>query len=348
MRGLCLATGRLSEARDILTAWARVVSEGMLPNRFPDTGGAPEYNSVDASLWYAVVVHEFLQAAQARPNLLTTRKLLTDAVDKILAGYQAGTRFGIHADNDGLLACGEPGTNLTWMDAKVGDHAITPRLGKPVEVQALWLNALGLTARRDARWRDIYDRGRDAFRVRFWNEARSCLFDVVDADHVPGKNDDSLRPNQLFAIGGLPIPLIDGNQATWMTQVIEQKLWTPMGPRSLAPGEPGYAARYQGDGPHRDSVYHQGTVWPWLNGAFVEAWVRVRGGTDKAKTEARAKFLQTLARPDLQGLRHVPEIADGDPPHAARGCPFQAWSLGEVLRLELQVLAKPRPGASPP
>ncbi len=335
MRGLCLATDRLEVARDILTAWAGTVSEGMLPNRFPDQGDIPEYNSVDASLWYIIVVHEFLEAAGDNPELNANQDVLLATVQAILQGYLKGTRYGIRLDRDGLLACGVPGSQLTWMDAKIGDWVVTPRVGKPVEVQALWLNALGLTLRRDGSWRTLYEQGCAAFHQRFWNEARGCLYDVVDVDHQPGTVDDRLRPNQLFAVGGLPLALLEGDRAARVVQVAQEQLWTPMGPRSIAPGERDYAPHYVGSPRERDSVYHQGTVWPWLAGPFVEAWVRVHG--DKAR--ARELFLTPqLARLDLHGLNHIPEIADGDAPHTARGCPFQAWSLGELLRLEHSVL----------
>ncbi len=335
MRGLCLATGRLAEARDILTAWAPTVSQGMLPNRFPDQGDQPEYNSVDASLWYVIVVHEFLEAAGDDRELTAEKELLLTTVEAILTGYLQGTRYGIRGDSDGLLACGVPGTQLTWMDAKVGDWVVTPRIGKPVEVQALWLNALGLAGRRSPEWNARFEQGRASFLQRFWNEARGCLYDVIDVDHQPGHVDDRLRPNQLFAVGGLPIALLDGERAARVVQLAEEQLWTPMGPRSLAPGEKDYAPHYTGTPLERDGAYHQGTVWPWLAGAFVEAWVRVYG--DPAK--ARELFLAPqLLRLDLPGLNHVPEIADAEPPHTARGCPFQAWSLGEILRLEQTVL----------
>jgi predicted glycogen debranching enzyme len=335
MRGLCLATGRLEEARDILTAWAGTVSEGMLPNRFPDQGDVPEYNSVDASLWYVIVVHEFLQAAGNDLALVAEKERLFATVEAILTGYRHGTRYGIRGDADGLLACGVPGSQLTWMDAKVGDWVVTPRMGKPVEVQALWLNALGLTSQHNKSWRALFEQGSASFAQRFWDETRGCLYDVVDVDHVPGAVDDRLRPNQLFAVGGLPLALLEGDRAARVVQVAEEQLWTPMGPRSLAPGERDYAPHYTGSPRERDGVYHQGTVWPWLAGPFIEAWVRVHG--DKAK--ARELFLTPqLARLDLRGLNHVPEIADAEPPHTARGCPFQAWSLGELLRLEHNVL----------
>jgi predicted glycogen debranching enzyme len=341
MRGLCLATGRLDEAREILTAWAKTVSQGMLPNRFPDDGDAPEYNSVDASLWYVIVVHEFLEAARKIPALNLAKEILIDTVEAILTGYCQGTRYGIRGDLDGLLACGIPGTQLTWMDAKVGARVVTPRIGKPVEVQALWLNALGLTCRRLPSWRSHYQRGRASFEQRFWNEARGCLYDVVDVDHQSGQTDDRIRPNQIFAVGGLPLALIEGERATRIVEVVQEQLWTPMGPRSLAPGEKDYAPHYGGSQAQRDGEYHQGTVWPWVAGPFVEAWVRVHGGTAEAKAKARELFLAPqLARLDLPGLNHIPEIADAETPHTGRGCPFQAWSLGEVLRLEYQVLSQ--------
>jgi predicted glycogen debranching enzyme len=334
MRGLCLATGRLFEARDILLAWAGTESEGMLPNRFPDHGDQPEYNSVDASLWYIIVVHEFLQLASNNPALTGGKDKLFATVDAILTGYANGTRYGIRADADGLLACGVTGVQLTWMDAKVGDWVVTPRIGKPVEIQSLWLNALSLAGGRNPKWRDLFEKGRAAFEQRFWNEARHCLFDVVDADHEAGKNDASLRPNQIFAVGGLPLALLTGDRAARVVQVVHDQLWTPLGPRSLAPNEMGYARYYQGDQRQRDGAYHQGTVWPWLAGPFVEAWLRVNDNTPESKAQAVELFLTPqLSRLDLHGLNHVPEIADGDAPHAAKGCPFQAWSVGEQLRL---------------
>ncbi|MEO5696484.1 MAG: amylo-alpha-1,6-glucosidase [Burkholderiaceae bacterium] len=337
LRGLCLARGRLDAARDILIAWAATVSEGMLPNRFPDRGDTPEFNAVDASLWFAVAVREYLQTGAASPSDAQT---LRDAVDAILAGCSKGTRFGIRADTDGLLACGQVGVQLTWMDAKVGDWVVTPRIGKPVEVQALWLNALDFASGWQPRWRDHFVAGRAAFEARFWNEERGCLFDVVDADHEPGRNDPALRPNQIFAVGGLPLALLKGPRARQIVDVVEQHLWTPAGLRSLAPGEAGYAPRYEGGVRERDGSYHQGTVWPWLAGAFVEAWLRTHGDDAAARAHARHRFLAPLlARLDLAGLGHLSEIADGDAPHAARGCPFQAWSMGELLRLDRRVLA---------
>ncbi|MBK7974694.1 MAG: glycogen debranching enzyme family protein [Deltaproteobacteria bacterium] len=343
VRGLCLATERFDDARQILTEWSGAVSDGMLPNRFPDRGDRPEYNAVDASLWYVIAVGELLDAAATGRFALAEgdRLRLIAAVRAILDGYARGTRYGIRLDSDGLVMCGEPGVQLTWMDAKVGEWVVTPRTGKPVEVEALWLNAVAIGARLEPRWREVLERGERTFAARFWNEDRQCLFDVLDADHHPGVNDASIRPNQLFAVGGLPRAVIDGERARRVVETVEARLWTPLGPRSLASSERGYAPRYEGGVRERDGAYHQGTVWPWLAGAFVEAWVRVNGGTLEAKRQARARFYDPLLRHlDDAGLGHVSEIADAEAPHTPRGCPFQAWSVGELLRLDRLVLAE--------
>jgi predicted glycogen debranching enzyme len=346
LRGLCLATGRLADARLILREWGGLVSEGMLPNRFVDQGDAPEYNTIDASLWYVVAVHEYLAAMARRRRSVEAgdRHALGRAVQAILDGHLRGTRYRIRAAEDGLLAGGEPGVQLTWMDAKVGDWVVTPRVGKPVEIQALWLNALRIAERFTAEYRPVYERGLTSFRERFWSEREGRLYDVIDADHEPGRADPSFRPNQIFAVGGLPFQLLDGPRARRVVDEVERVLWTPLGLRTLGPGSPGYRPTYEGDMRARDGAYHQGTVWPWLLGPFVEAWVRVRGDTVEARREARRRFLAPLMEHlDAAGLGHASEIADAEPPHTPRGCPFQAWSLAEALRLDLDVLSD-RPG----
>lgn len=329
LRGLCLASGRTDEARKILLAWSDAVSQGMLPNRFPDGGDAPEYNAVDASLWFVVAAGE-LCATPGLPSAAQRR--LRAAILAIVQGYASGTRYRIGAAADGLVAAGEPGVQLTWMDAKVGDRVITPRIGKPVEVQALWINALHVAERFEPSWRSLRQRATASFLARF-PRGDGSLFDVVDADHVEGDNDPSFRPNQIFAVGGLPLAVLEGEPARKLVDLVERRLWTPMGLRSLAPDEPGYRGRYEGGVLERDEAYHQGTVWPWLVGPFVEAWVRVRGGSRAARDEARRRFVTPLLSSlDSYGLGHLPELADGDAPHAPRGAPFQAWSLGELLR----------------
>lgn len=357
LRGLCLATGRLDVARDILLAWSAAVSEGMLPNRFPDQGAQPEFNAVDASLWFVIAAHEFLNASRTLRNpqptspkkvsfrasdaLSDERKLLA-AVETILDGYSNGTRFGIRADADGLLACGVPGVQLTWMDAKVGDWVVTPRVGKPVEVQALWLNALWIGSQHNDRWKEPLERGRDSFQARFWNPNRKMLYDVVDMNHQLGAVDDSFRPNQIFAVGGLPLRLIEDDRAFLIVEAVKAHLWTPLGLRSLAPGEASYTPRYQGGIRERDGAYHQGTVWPWLLGGFVDAWTWVRKRTPDALREARREYLQPLLQHlEQAGLGHISEIADAEAPHIPRGCPWQAWSVGEALWLDQIILAEP-------
>ncbi|MDX2200037.1 MAG: amylo-alpha-1,6-glucosidase [Phycisphaerae bacterium] len=345
LRGLCLATQRFDDAAAILLEWSSAVSDGMLPNRFPDQGEAPEYNAVDASLWYVIAVHEFLAVVDAGRARLSRsdRERLEAAVQLILIGYTRGTRFGIRCDEDGLLSAGRPGVQLTWMDAKVGDWVVTPRIGKPVELQALWLNALWCARGLSQRWHDIFVRGRESFRSRFWNAERSGLFDVVDCDHQPGTVDARFRPNQIFAVGGLPVSLLDDEQARQVVEAVEHRLLTPMGLRSLSPDEPEYTPHYRGDMQQRDAAYHQGTVWPWLIGPFVEAWLRVNGDTPERRLEARERFLRPLRDyAESVGCGHIAEVADGDPPNVPGGCPFQAWSLGEYLRLELQVLSEAR------
>ncbi|HEY0467038.1 MAG TPA: amylo-alpha-1,6-glucosidase, partial [Polyangiaceae bacterium] len=335
LRCMCLTTRRFSEARDILVEWSQVVSEGMLPNLFPDDNGKPEYNSVDASLWYVIAANELLNDPQGSSLLsLADQQALQGAILAIVSGYGRGTRFGIRRDADGLLACGEPGVQLTWMDAKVGGHVVTPRCGKPVEIQALWLNALAAAAALAPAFAGWLSDARAAFEPRFWNEASGSLNDVVDVDHQPGRVDASLRPNQIFAAGGLPLSLLSPERARRVIDTVERQLLTPIGLRSLAPSEPAYVPHYQGNAWHRDTAYHQGTVWPWLMGPFVEAWLKSRGNTDSAKREAEQRFIAPLrAHLNRAGIGHVSEIADAEAPHTPRGCPFQAWSVSELVRI---------------
>ena len=334
MRGLCLATGRLEEARDILLSWSEVVDQGMLPNRFPDRANdAPEYNSVDAALWYAIVVGEFL-ADPAAPVSSAQRQQLVGALRAIAEGHLAGTRHRIHVASDGLLACGEPGVQLTWMDAKVGDWVVTPRIGKPVEVQALWLNALSATRALTNGYSAAFERGLLSFRARFVDPRSGALYDVVDADHEPGKVDAAVRPNQVFAVGGLPVSLLEPALCRGVLAVVERELVTPLGLRSLSGDHPDYKRRYRGGVLERDAAYHQGTVWPWLMGPFVDAWLKVRA-SDAAYDEARERFVAPLVEHLSQaGLGHVSEVLDADAPHEPGGCPFQAWSVSELLRMQ--------------
>ncbi len=344
MRGLLIASGRLDAAEAILLEWSETLSEGMLPNRFPDYGDAPEYNSVDASLWFIVAVYDYLATSHASA---ATMKRLQQAVEAILGGYTQGTRFNIKAsEDDGLLCAGVPGMQLTWMDAKVGEWVVTPRIGKPVEVQALWINALRIAATWNPQWQRPAEQSWQAFLKRFIDSSTQTLFDNVDVDHVAGTVDRSIRPNQIFAVGGLPFALLEGAVARAVVDQVEAQLLTPLGLRTLAPSDPAYRGRYSGAPYARDGAYHQGTAWPWLLGPFVEAWLRVRDTSPDARREARTRFLDPLyTHLDHAGLDHISEIADGDAPHAPAGTPFQAWSLGELLRIEHLLAGLDRTGA---
>ena len=330
--GLCLATSRHDDAKKILRTYARYANAGMVPNHFPDAGEAPEYNAVDATLWFFVAAHRYLEASGDEEFVLGE---LLPVFEDIVAWHLRGTRYGIRVDDDGLLLARSPGVPLTWMDAKVGDWVVTPRYGKPVEVQALWYNALSILADLEKR------AGRDAESARFltrakqvkelfveifWNAQASCLFDVVDGD----RKEASIRPNQIFALS-LPYPLLPKHKARAVLAVVEAKLLTPYGLRSLAPDDPDYRGRYEGGRSLRDASYHQGTVWSWLLGPYADALINTNGAVGRAK--AREAF-EGLAPHLLEaGLGTISEIFDGDAPHAPRGCPAQAWSVGEALRV---------------
>ncbi len=325
--GLTLATGRPEVARRILTTFARFADGGMLPNLFPDAGTPPEYNTVDAALWYVEALRQYVEVTRDVGFLGEIFPVLEGIVD----GHVRGTRHGIAVDpTDGLLAAGEPGVQLTWMDAKVGDWVVTPRIGKPVEVNALWYNALGAVAgfaRRLGRSADTYDRlavQAGAGFQRFWNEAAGFCFDVLDA---PGGNDAALRPNQIVAVSLPESPLAAGQQRA-VVDACAAHLLTSHGLRSLAPSDPAYQGRYGGEQARRDAAYHQGTAWGWLLGPFVVAHLRVHG--DAA---AAAAFLAPMAHHvAAHGLGSASEIFDGDAPFEPRGCIAQAWSVGEILR----------------
>jgi predicted glycogen debranching enzyme len=324
--GLCLATGRFDDAKQILRRWLAAASKGMIPNRFPDGTNEPEFNSVDAGLWLFIAVWRYREATKddafVRDEALP---VLRDAINWL----DRGTRFGIHVDLDGLLYAGANGVALTWMDAIVDGEAVTPRRGKPVEINALWYNALRIVAALSDD-RELSDRAesvRESFEAAFWNRQSQCCYDVVNP------NDASVRPNQLFAIA-LPFPLFDDARAEEILSVCETQLLTPVGLRTLSPNDPRYRGRLIGDQHSRDTAYHQGTVWPWLLGAYIDALLRYRGEAGAASARALIANLSTHLNEAALGT--IGEIFDGDAPHAPRGCIAQAWSVGEVLR----VLAK--------
>jgi predicted glycogen debranching enzyme len=326
--GLTLATGRADVARQILLAFAGYVDGGMLPNNFPDAGGKPEYNTVDAALWYFEAVRQYFAATQDGRTLLQLFPTLAAMVDE----HVKGTRYNIRVDAaDGLLYAGAPGVQLTWMDARVGEWVVTPRVGKPVEVNALWINALEtisqfarLLARPSEGYEKLSAKARKNFQ-KFWNEERNCCFDVIDAPEIG--NDPALRPNQIFAVS-LPMSPLTEDQQKAVVDVCAQHLLTSYGLRSLAPGEPGYLGHYAGGPRDRDAAYHQGTVWGWLLGPFTLAHLRVYG--DRAEA---MRFLEPLGiSVHMYGLGTLGEIFEGDAPFTPHGCIAQAWTVGEVLR----------------
>jgi predicted glycogen debranching enzyme len=325
--GLALSTGRPEIAARILRTFAKYVDKGMLPNVFPDAGQTPEYNTADATLWYFEAVRQYVASTNDLEFLQEIYPVLTDIVD----WHLRGTRYQIHADpNDGLLYAGEPGVQLTWMDAKVGDWVVTPRIGKPIEINALWLNAVcsmtefaRLLKRPTAGHACLAKRARAGF-ARFWNEAAQCCFDVLDG---PNGNDPSIRPNQIFAVS-LPESPLSEEQQRAVVDTCARQLLTSHGLRSLAADDTQYRGHYGGSSLERDGSYHQGTVWAWLLGPFALAHLRVYKDPKQA-----AEFLEPIAdHLETHGLGSISEIFDGDAPFTPRGCIAQAWSVGEVLR----------------
>jgi len=332
--GLTLATGRREVARELLTTYANFVDRGMLPNRWPESGGAAEYNSVDATLWFFEAVRQCYVATPDSRLLCKLFPVLADVVD----WHAAGTRYNIHVDSsDGLLYAGEPGVQLTWMDAKVGGEVITPRIGKPVEVNALWYNALvtmAAFARELKKLAGDYEvmarRARRSF-ARFWNEMGGYCFDVLDG---PAGNDVTLRPNQILAVS-LPESPLAPEQQRAVVDACARHLVTSYGLRSLAPHHPDYRGQYGGDQWQRDTAYHQGSAWGWLIGPFVLAYLRVTGDPVRA-----VSFLEPFAHHlKVAGLGTASEIFDGAPPFTPRGCIAQAWTVAEVLRAWLATVA---------
>jgi predicted glycogen debranching enzyme len=334
LNGLTLATNRTEIARNILLEFSRHLSEGMLPNRFPDGADEAEYNTVDATLWYFEAIRAYVEKTG---DYDFVRENLYAKLAETIAWHLRGTRYNIHVDTDGLLYAGTDGVQLTWMDAKIGDLVITPRIGKPVEIQALWYNALKIMADFAEKFGDDLDNKRyeamaemakQSFNAVFWNDAEDCLFDVV----INGKRDGSVRPNQIFAVS-LPNSMLSIGQAQKVVAKVEAELLTPVGLRSLLPKDAQYCPVYIGSPLERDSAYHQGTVWGWLIGGFVDAYRRVNSHgnqTEKRVEEILSGFKNHLSE---AGLGQISEIFDADAPHKPRGCMAQAWSVAEVLRV---------------
>ena len=332
--GLLLSTGRYEEAKQVLQTFASAQSEGMIPNCFDDYGGEPHYNSVDASLWFVNAAYQYLLITEDKK---TYKKDLFPAIARIIEKYSQGTRYEIHADKDGLISGGNPETQLTWMDARCNGVSFTPRYGKAVEVNALWINALHIGAetaplKKDRqRFAEMAQNACTSFVNLFWNEQNGCLNDCVYPD---GAVDAAIRPNQIIAVS-LPFSPLQHKQQASVLAVVEEHLLTPYGLRSLSPLDSRYQPHYRGDQFQRDSAYHQGTVWAWLIGPFAEAYLKVNAFSPHARQQ-----VAEMIRPLLDHLHQdaclgsVSEIFDGDYPHKPQGCIAQAWSVAELLRIK--------------
>jgi predicted glycogen debranching enzyme len=334
LNGLTLATNRAEIARNILLEFSKHISQGMIPNRFPDAGDEAEYNTVDATLWYFEATRAYVEKTG---DYAFVEANLYEKLINVVLWHLQGTRYNIHVDTDGLLYAGEMGTQLTWMDAKIGDYVATPRIGKPVEIQALWYNALKIMADFAGKFGDADDRKKyesmaamtkETFNQVFWNEADACLFDVVEN----GNRDASVRPNQIFA-ASLPHTMLSIGRAQKVVEKVEKELLTPVGLRSLSPKDARYRPIYIGSPFERDSAYHQGTVWAWLIGAFIDAYRKVYPNGNK--TDARVEEILSGLKTHLMenGIGQISEIFDAQEPHTPRGCIAQAWSVAEVLRV---------------
>jgi predicted glycogen debranching enzyme len=337
LEGLTIATGRTREAEYILRSFAKYIRDGLIPNMFPEGKTSGLYNTADASLWYFHAADRYIRATEDAETLEVLLPTLLD----IIAWHQKGTLFGIGVDPaDGLLRQGANGFQLTWMDAKVGDWVVTPRRGKAVEINALWYNALCVAASwlnmvgNSARARELSSaaaRVHQSFNDRFWSSELGYCYDVVDSES--GGNDPSLRPNQVFGIS-LPHAVLAEDKWKPVVSIVREKLLTPYGLRSLAPGDAGYKPRYDGDLLARDAAYHQGTVWAWLIGPFFDAWLRAHPGDWETARALLASFDIEMSQ---AGVGTISEIFDAEEPFDPRGCIAQAWSVAEVLRCELKL-----------
>jgi glycogen debranching enzyme len=329
--GLCLSTGRFEDAKKIIKAFAQSVSMGMLPNRFQDNNEPPEYNNVDGTLWYFIAIKKYLEATGDEQFVI---KEILPVLKEIIDWHFKGTRYNIHVDEDGLLYAGEIGQQLTWMDARIGTWVVTPRMGKPVEIQALWYNALKIFAEFLRMNEQEYDaelvelsaaKAKESFDKLFWYDEENYLYDVIDEN---GEPDRSLRPNQLFAIS-LPYALVEGEKAKSILKIVEEKLYTPVGLRTLPAEDVHYVHHYGGDQWHRDSSYHEGTVWSWLLGPYIDSLIKVKSEKSKVK-----KVIEDFKYHLNEGcIGSVSEIFDADAPHHSRGCIAQAWGVAEILRV---------------
>ncbi|MDC4224379.1 MAG: hypothetical protein MPW15_09165 [Candidatus Manganitrophus sp.] len=328
LEGLTLCTGRHREAGVILRTFSHYLKDGLLPNLFPEGARTALYHTVDATFWYFHAIDRYLRVTGDQETL---RALFPD-LQSVITHHLKGTHFGIGVDpSDGLVREGAPGRQLTWMDAKVGDWVVTPRRGKPVEIEALWYNALRLMAlwasemgEPSQEYNDLADRVYQSFNARFWYEPGRYLYDVIDGENG---DDFSLRPNQIFAIS-LRFPVLEQGRWQPVIDIVTERLLTPVGLRTLDPAHKDYQPRYFGDLRARDAAYHQGTVWAWLIGPFFDAWRKMYGEGPRAAALLKAFEAHLYDN----GVGTISEIFDAEPPHTGRGCIAQAWSVAEVLR----------------
>ncbi|MDF2987712.1 MAG: putative glycogen debranching enzyme [Eubacterium sp.] len=332
--GLTLATGRYDDAKEILFTFSKYVDFGLIPNMFPDDGEKPAYNSVDAALWYFEAVKSYLDYTR---DFEFIKANVYGSLKSICAGFINGTLYNIEMTEDGLITAGNESTQLTWMDAKVGDWVVTPRHGKAVEINALWYNGLMIMSELAQGFSDtdIYldlaSKAKAAFEKVFWNEELQCLYDVVNE----AGSDSSIRPNQILAVG-LANAVLEGHKAKCVVEKVWRELYTPYGLRTLSEDSPQYRGIYTGDVWSRDGAYHQGTVWTWLLGRFIKAFVRVNGNTDIARKNAVDFIMPFADHMKDGGIGSISEIFDGDSPHYPKGCFAQAWSVAEILRAAVE------------
>lgn len=339
--GLTLVTRRFGEAKEIIQTFARYCKDGLIPNMFPDEGGEPLYNTVDASLWFFHAVYKYLQYTGDHGFI---RNVVYPVLQEIIEAYRMGTHFNIGMDADGLIYAGAEGAQLTWMDAKVGDWVVTPRQGKAVEINALWYNALMVMAwlaktygADKARYSTLADKVRRSFEREFWNPDKKCLYDVIRET-----KDDAVRPNQIIAVA-LPFTMLDHSKEVAVVNTVWRELYFSYGLRSLAPGHPEFKGVYRGDVVARDAAYHQGTGWSWLIGPFITAYRKVNDYSPASREVAQRFIAPFKAHLSEHGLNSISEIYDGDPPHKARGCFAQAWGVAEVLRAYVEDVLEIKP-----
>lgn len=347
LQGLALVTKRYEDAKGILLTFAQYIKDGLVPNMFPDEGQEPLYNTVDASLWYFYSVYKYLEYTGTPEDYLFVKKEIYPKLKEIISYYKKGTKFHIYMDKDSLIHAGGDLDQVTWMDVRVGDWVVTPRHGKPVEINALWYNALKVMELLAERYQedtkeysDTAEAVKEAFNMKFWNEEKQCLYDVVEEEGEAGVyNNSQIRPNQIWAVS-LPFTMLMPEKEKKVVETVRSHLYAGCGLRSLSPEDTEYKGIYFGDLHDRDAAYHQGTVWAFPLGGFISAYIKVNGYSEESKRLAR-KMIEPVEDHLADGcIGSIAEIFDGDAPHISRGCYAQAWSVGEILRAYVEDILK--------